>query len=176
MDKADTPLVIGVASYASRDKATTDYKRIWGAKHEGEYDHMAIAVLTKDPEGNLQVERHDSTAKHLAWGGVLCGAAVAVVAPPVGVGMLAGGTLAGAGGIAGHFWKNIPKATIQQMGEVLESGQSGLVFTAVNKKGDDITPLLANAERKVVVDTVRGDLEAAFDDAMKKEAAKTAAA
>ena len=38
------------------------------AKRDGEFDHIAAAVLTKDASGGLQVERHDSTAKHLAWG------------------------------------------------------------------------------------------------------------
>ena len=35
----------------------------------GEFDHTAVAVLTKDANGKLQMERHDSTAKHLAWAG-----------------------------------------------------------------------------------------------------------
>jgi uncharacterized membrane protein len=170
MDAA-TPLVLAVATYASRDAAVQDFDTVWGAKHEGEYDHMAVAVLTKDAVGQLQVERHDSTAKHLAWGGALLGAALTVVAPPVGVGMLAaGGTVAGAGGIVGHFHHNIPKDTVRQMGDLLEDGESGLVVVAVNRKGDDIAPLLANAEKKMVKDTVKGDLEKAYGDALKKEA------
>jgi hypothetical protein len=168
---ASTPLVIAVATYASRDAAVQDFNTVWGAKHEGEYDHIAVAVLTKGADGQLEVERHDSTAKHLAWGGALLGAALVVVAPPVGIGMLAaGGTAAGAGGIVGHFHKNIPKATVAQMGDLLEAGQSGLVVAAVNKNGRDIEPLLANAEKKIVVDTVKGDLESAYGDALKKEA------
>ena len=37
------------------------------AAPEGEFDHTAVAVLTKDDSGKLQVERHDTTAKQLAW-------------------------------------------------------------------------------------------------------------
>jgi len=166
---ASTPLVIAVASYASRDAAVQDFDTVWGAKHEGELDHIAVAVLTKDAHGQLEVERHDSTAKHLAWGGALLGAAVAVVAPPVGIGMLAAGG-AGAGGIVGHFWHNIPKETVREMSDLLAAGESGLVVVAVDRSGVDITPLLANAEKKVVVDSVKGDLEKAYNDALKKEA------
>jgi hypothetical protein len=45
---------------------------------------MDVAVLTKDASGELPAERHDSTAKHLAWGGALPGAALVIMAPPVG--------------------------------------------------------------------------------------------
>ena len=168
MDAA-TPLVLAVATYSNRDAAVQDFHVVWGAKHEGEYDHIAVAVITKDAAGQLQVERHDSTAKHLAWGGALLGAALVVVAPPVGVGMLAaGGAVAGAGGIVGHFWHNIPKDTVQDMGTLLADGESGLVVVAVNRKGEDITPLLANAEKKIVVDTLKGDLESAYEEAVKE--------
>lgn len=168
MDES-TPLVLGVATYASRDGADKDFDNVWGARHQGQYDHTAVAVLSKDEHGDLDVDRHDSSAKHLAWGGALLGGALAVVAPPVGVSMLAaGGTLAGAGGIVGHFHHNIPKDTVRQMGDVLETGQSGLVVVAVNHKGNDIEPLLENAETKIVIDTVKGDLEGAYEEALKK--------
>jgi hypothetical protein len=88
---ANTPVTLAAARYSDRDGAVNDYHTVWGAKHEGEFDHMALAVLTKDANGNLQVERHDSTAKHLAWGGAILGAALTVVAPPVGAAVLAGG-------------------------------------------------------------------------------------
>jgi uncharacterized membrane protein len=169
---ASTPLVLAVATYATRDAAVQDFHTVWGAKHEGEYDHIAVAVLSKDDQGQLRVDRHDSSAKHLVWGGALLGAALTIVAPPAGVAMLAGaGATAGAGGIVGHFWHNIPKDTVHQMGDLLTAGEAGLVVVAVNRKGDDITPLLANAEKKIVVDTVKGDLEKAYQDAIQKESA-----
>ena len=75
--------------------------------------------------------------------------------------------LGGASGIVGHFWKNIPKETIKEMSQLLDDGQSGLVVVAVNRKGDDIEPLLSNAEKKVVTATIKGDLEAAYDTAVR---------
>ena len=75
--------------------------------------------------------------------------------------------LGGAGGIVGHFWKNIAKETIQEMSQLLDDGQSGLVVVAVNRKGDDIEPLLSNAEKKVVTPTIKGDLETAYDTAVR---------
>ena len=110
--------------------------------------------MTKDANGKLQIDRHDSTTKHLAW----TGAALAVVAPGVGVAVGAGG-----GAIIGHFHHNIPKQKVREAGELLESGESGLIIVAVNKQGTDIKPLLPNAEAVSVTQTDAGDLQAEID-------------
>src|SRR5437868_8535296 len=155
--KADTPIVLAAARYGNREDAVFDFKTVWGAKTLGEFDHTAAAVLTKDEDGNLRVERHDTTAKHMAW----VGAALVVIAPPAGAAALAGG--AGAGALVGHFWRNIPKSKIDEAAELLESGESGLIVVAVNRKGNDIAPLLARAEKMVAINTVAGDLDAQMD-------------
>ena len=89
-----TPITLAAASYSDRDSALYDFDDVMAAHREGELDHTAVAVLTKDADGELQVERHDTTAKHLAW----AGAALVVVAPAVGAGLVAS---AGAGAGAG---------------------------------------------------------------------------
>src|SRR5215471_20745950 len=65
-----------------RDWSSDGALPIWGAHHQGLFDHMAVAVLTKGEDGQLQVERHDTPTKHLAWGGAAIGAALLVVCPP----------------------------------------------------------------------------------------------
>jgi len=138
---ANTPITVATARYSDRDSAVNDFKAVWDARKGGEFDHTAVAVLTKDESGKLQVERHDSTAKHLTWGGAILGAALTVVAPPVGVSMLVGaGAVGGAGALVGHFHHNIPKRDVEEAGDLLESGQSGLIVVAVNRKGSDIQP------------------------------------
>ena len=54
----NTPLVVAGASYASRDDAVQAFHIVWGARHQGEFDHMDVAVLTKDATGELQEQRH----------------------------------------------------------------------------------------------------------------------
>jgi hypothetical protein len=44
----NTPMVLAGASYASRDDAVEAFKIVWGARHQGEFDHMDVAVLAKD--------------------------------------------------------------------------------------------------------------------------------
>ncbi|WP_431246507.1 hypothetical protein [Leifsonia xyli] len=165
---------VAVATYASRDDAVKDYEVIRGAKHQGELDHLAIAVIAKDQDGELKVDRHDSTAKHLAWGGAIVGASLVVLVPPLGITTLAAGiaggsavagagVLAGAGGIIGHFYRNIPKETVEEMGGTLSSGQAGLLIIAVDPKGLDVGALLANAEKKVVKTDVTDEKDAEND-------------
>jgi hypothetical protein len=183
--KPDTPVVLAAATYKDRQGAVDDFKTVMSAKREGEFDHIAAAVLTKDISGYVEVERHDSTAKHVAWGGALLGGALLVAAPvaapvaigagAVGVGASAGvgggvtaAGLAGAGGLAGHFWHNIPKSKVREMSDLLESGESGLLVVAVNKKGSDIEPLLGHAETAVIDDSTKADLEQVYDDAISK--------
>jgi uncharacterized membrane protein len=152
----NTPIVLAAAKYPDRELAVEDFKRVWSARKQGEFDHTAVAVLTKDADGKLQMERHDSTSKHLAW----AGAALVVLVPPVGAGVLAG---AGAGAIVGHFWHNIPKDEVREAATLLESGESGLIIVAVNWQGTDITPLLQNAEKVSVMQTDAGNLQAEID-------------
>jgi len=159
--KADTPITLAAARYSSRDAAVADFDAVWEAHHEGEFDHTTVAVLTKDASGKLQVERHNTTAKHLAW----AGAALTVVAPVAAAGVVAG---AGAGALVGHFHHNIPKKDVEAIGELLESGQSGLIVVAVNKVGTDIEPLLGFADKTVVVQTTWGDLDAEIESEIAK--------
>jgi hypothetical protein len=64
---SDKPVTIAVGTYADRDGAEQDFDAIWGIKHEGQLDHLAIAIVTKDDDGKLKVDRHNTSAKHLAW-------------------------------------------------------------------------------------------------------------
>ena len=64
--RAETPITLAAARYRNREAAVAGFDLVWGAHKSGGFDHTAVAVLTKDDSGELQVERHDTTAKHLA--------------------------------------------------------------------------------------------------------------
>ena len=166
----NTPMTLAGAVYKTRPEAVEAFETIWGARHQGEFDHMALSVLTKDENGQLQVERHDSTTKHLAWTGVAVGAALCVICPPAGIAAVAagGGAGAGIGAWVGHFWNQIPKDDIHELGDLLESGQSAVFVFTVNPKQTDIAPLLMNPERYKVIQTKAGDWDAVADQAIKQ--------
>jgi hypothetical protein len=173
----DTPITLAAAKYRDRDGAVQDFHNVWGARHEGELDHTAVAVLTKDSLGHLEVERHDSTAKHLAWGGAILGAALCVVAPPAGVAIVAAsaGGLAAIGGIVGHFWNNIPEDDVQRFANLLKAGESGLIVVGVNRRGEDIKPLFVHAEQTFSIDTTWGNLDQVIEQSLGNAEAKKAA-
>jgi uncharacterized membrane protein len=168
---SDKPTTIAVATYSNQANAELDYDTLRSVKSGGQLDHIAISMVTKDAKGKLKIDRHDSTAKHLAWGGGILGAAMTVVAAPLGIvflGPLVANTAvyAGAGGLVGHFWHNIPKDEVRKMSDLLETGEYGLMIVAVNPKGTDVAALLTNAVDAVVVDNVEdtdGELAKAFE-------------
>jgi hypothetical protein len=102
------PLVVAGADYASSHDAAQDYQIVWTARHGGAFDHMSIALLTRDACGELQVERHNSAAKDLAWAGVVLRAALLVVVPAVR--MTAVAARSGCGGIAGPARRRVAVA------------------------------------------------------------------
>jgi uncharacterized membrane protein len=168
---SNKPSTVAVATYANKAAADLDYEAVRAVKSGGQLDHLAVAVVTKGADGKLDIDRHDSTAKHLAWGGGILGAVSTVVFAPLGIvflGPLITNTAvyAGAGGLVGHFWHNIPKDEVRKMGELLETGDYGIIVVAVNPQGTDVGALLSNAQDKFVVDGVY-DTDGALDDAFE---------
>ena len=71
--------------------------------------------------------------------------------------------------ICGYFWHNIPKGRLQQMSDLLESGQAALVVVALDHAASTIEDELRNATRAIVAETDGGDIELAFEEALARE-------
>ncbi|HET6394588.1 MAG TPA: hypothetical protein VFG13_17315 [Blastococcus sp.] len=155
----NAPIALIGASYRTPDAAVDDFTSVWAARRDGDFHHTAVAVLTRDPDGRLHVERHNSTAKHLEWGGALLGAALVVLAPAAGVEILATVGLSGAGAMVGHFRHHADPRDLAAIAGVLDSGSSALVVVIVNRDGRWATPLLSRADGRASVDMPWGDLE-----------------
>jgi len=155
----NAPIALIGASYRDRDTAVRDFTAVWAARHDGDFHHTAVAVLTKDCAGRLHVERQNSTAKHLEWGGALLGAALVVLAPATGIEILAGVGWSGAGAMVGHFQHHAQPQDLAAIAGVLEVGASALVVVVVNRQGLVMTSLLSHADTCASVDMPWGDLE-----------------
>jgi hypothetical protein len=168
---AEKPTVLAVATYPDKAAAIADFEELWRLHHEGDVDHVAVAVLEKGIDGKLRIDRQDTTAKDLAWGRALVGGALVVVAAPLAIVPLSvvttqGATWAGVGGIVGHFWHNVPKGELRRMSDLLELGQAALVIVAVDHPGTDIEALLRNATEAIVTEADGGDIEQAYEEAL----------
>jgi len=165
-------MIIFVGAYSNVADAEADYQAVRALHKEGELGHVSAAVLTKGADGKLKMHRHDTTAKHLAWGGAVVGGLIGILVPPLGLAWLGGAAvdgavLAGVGGVAGHYWHNIPKAELNEMSDLLESGEAALVVVAVDKIEEEVEAVTAHAVRKVTKKLEKGDVDGAYDAAVK---------
>jgi hypothetical protein len=144
----NAPIALTGAGYRDRDEAVDDFTTVWSTRHDGDFHHTAVAVLTRDPAGKLHVERHNSTAKHLEWGGALLGSALVVLAPAAGVELM-----------IGHFRQHTDPEELARIGALLHVGGAALVVVVINRRADDVTPWLTRAQERGSVDLLWGDLE-----------------
>jgi hypothetical protein len=155
----NAPVALIGASYEDRDSALRDLTSVWAARHDGDFHHTSVAMLSRHSDGRLHVDRHNSTAKHLEWGGALLGAAIVVLAPAAGVELLVGVGLSGAGAMIDHFRQHADPEDLAALASLLEAGGSALVVVVVNRQGQVMMPLLTHADGCASVDMPWGDLE-----------------
>ena len=117
---SDRPVFIYAATYADAAGAEADYEtllELHAAKLVGTYD---VALVTKDADGKVHVEKHEKPTQHGAWGGIAVGAAVGVLAAPAVIpAALVGGII---GGLGGHFKKGIARDDAKETGRSHRSG------------------------------------------------------
>jgi len=161
-------VVMAVAAYPSRAAAEYDFDGVQDAPRDRGLD-VAAALLRKGADGRLTIERPAGTAEHLTRSGALLGAAMTVLAAPLGILFLAPhiGTVAAWTGIAatmGQLWHHIPKQHLRQMSDLLEAGQAALVVVGVDSAAEHISPLLANASSAIVTDCTPAESPGPDDD------------
>jgi len=155
----NAPISIVVAAYGDHDDATWDFASVWRARGDGDFHHTSIALLSRDDADELQVQRSDSTAKYLHWGGALMGGPVFLFAPAAGATLLRASGFPGAGAIIGHIRENADPAALRAAAELLSASPTSLVVVAVNRRAAAMADLLERATMTSTVDMLWGDLE-----------------
>ena len=82
-------VVLAVATYTARADADHDFDSARLVGQKGRLDHVGAAVVEKGADGKLEIRRHDSTAEHLVFPDALLDGAITVIAPPLGIALLA---------------------------------------------------------------------------------------
>ena len=150
-------LYVLAASYDDVRDALAEYKAIEGAwRHVSSSHDFDAAVVAKDERGKVEiVQRHDEPTRHGAAQGLGYGLAVGAVAalfPGVGVlGILAlgGGSGAAIGAVAGHAAGALTRDDLKALGEVLDSGDAGLVVVYPRDMADRVSVAITKATSKV---------------------------
>jgi uncharacterized membrane protein len=144
---SDKPVFIFAATYPDIVGAEADYDtllELHEAKLVGTYD---VALVTKDANGKVHVEKHEKPTQHGAWGGVAVGAAVGVVAAPAVIpAALVGGAI---GALGGHLRKGIPKDDAKELGDMIEAGQATLLVIGESRVEEQLEKVLTRAEKTI---------------------------
>ena len=170
---ADQPYIAVAAQYASEDAAVADFDQIRAHYREtDEHQHGSFdaAVINRSVDGELSIVKRDDggkghgTRKGLAIG-LASGLAVALF-PAVALGgalVVAGGSGAGIGAIAGHIARKTPSKDLEAISETLDAGSAGIVLVVDPADADEVETLLANAT-KVTRKDLAVDAEELDDD------------
>jgi uncharacterized membrane protein len=166
---SDRPVFLYAATYGDRQDAFADYETLLDLHAEklvGTYD---VALVTKDADGKVHVEKHEKPTQHGAWGGIAVGALVGVLFPPSIVGAAAVGGVVG--GVGGHLRKGISRGDAKELGELLEGGEAALVVIGESRIEEQLEKALTHAikavEKEIDADSaeLKRELEAAAKEA-----------
>jgi uncharacterized membrane protein len=144
---SDRPVFIYAARYATPDDAYADYDTLLDLHDEdlvGTYD---VAIITKDDDGKVRVEKHEKPTQHAAWTGLAVGAVVGILFPPSIIAAAAVGGIAG--GVIGHLARGMSRSDMEELGGLLDDGQAGLVVVGESRIGEQLDKDLTRAEKSV---------------------------
>jgi uncharacterized membrane protein len=168
---SDRPVFIYAATYADREDAFADYDallELHAEKLVGTYD---VALISKDSEGKVHVEKHEKPTQHGAWGGIAVGAAIGILFPPSILGSAAVGGLVG--GVGGHLKRGISRGDAKELGEFLEEGEAALIVIGESRVEEQLDKALTRAEKSIEkeIDADREEFKRDLE-AAEKETAK----
>jgi len=176
---ADT-LYVAAAAYDDVDAAVADYEAVKELYREIRSSHdFDAAVIAKSDDGKVSiVKKHEQPTRHGAAVGLGWGLAVGVVAvlfPPVGIGIVgAGASGAAIGGVAGHASGGMSRSDLKDLGETLDVGQAGLIAVYETNLADQIAANIKAANRVISRETDMAADQLAAD--MKQADAELASA
>ena len=156
---------IYIGTYPSQAWARSDYdivKDLHAAGAVGTYD---AAVVTKDDEGKVHVNKDEMATRHGAWGGAAVGALIGILFPPAIIASAAVG--AAVGGVGGHLWRGMSRADVRELGEIIDDGQAALVIVGESKEAEAVDKAGLKAEKHVAkeLDVKSKDIDKAVRDA-----------
>jgi uncharacterized membrane protein len=154
-----------IGTYPSESAARADYdivKDLHSVDAIGTYD---AAVVTKDDDGKVHVNKDEMATRHGGWGGAAAGAVVGLLFPPAIIGSaLVGGAI---GGISGHLWRGISRSDVKELGELIDEGEAALLVVGASTLQEALDKAGLKAAKHVTkqVDVSTKDVDAAMKDA-----------
>lgn len=163
----DHIVVLSAAAYPSEQAARRDLAALSGANDHAPTRYVAAAVLHKGFDGTLTIDRDDVVEPGVPWGGALLGAALTVLAAPLGIALLPPVVTTPTGwrpvtALVSQFWEQVAQETLHRMNQLLESNPAGIVVVAIDVTVDDVRTFLAGAKATIIADSTTLDAESPF--------------
>jgi uncharacterized membrane protein len=135
-----------VGEYASTDDAKADYEIVKDLHAAGVIGGFDAAVITKDEDGKVKVNKDETSTRKGAWGGAGVGALVGILFPPSLIASAAVGAVAG--GFGGHLWRGMSRGDMKDVGEMLDDGEAALVVIGDWRLEERIDELMRHAQKR----------------------------
>jgi uncharacterized membrane protein len=165
---ASKNVFVYLGAYNSEADARADYEVLKELHAEGAVGSYDAAVVTKDADGKVHVNKDELPTRRGAWTGIAAGAVLGIIFPPSLIGAAAVGGLAG--GTIGHLWHGMSRSDVKELGEGLDAGEAALIVIGDDKVADEIekAQLHAVKEVKKQIDADADDLKRQLDEAAKE--------
>ena len=149
----DTYMLVA-AQYVDEQDALADYDGVEQLYRDLDViDTYDAAVVTKDDSGKVRiVKKVEEPTRHGAVAGLVVGFAVGALvalfpAVAIGAGLAVGGaTGAAIGATAGHVARGMSRQALMDLGELLDSGTSGLVVVAATDVADRVEAAISRGK------------------------------
>ena len=161
-------VVMYAAAYGSLEDAEMDFEGIKMLKAEKFLGDYEAALFTKEEGGKVKIVNTDATER--GWGakvGLVTGAVIGLIFPPSILGMGALG--AGVGAVLGNFMKGMKRSDIEEVGNMLDEGQAGIILVGEVTIEEGMDRLMKRAAKvaKKEVDAQAKEIKDAIDEAAK---------
>ncbi len=154
-----------VGTYPDEAMARGDYEIVKDLHSAGAVGTYDAAVVTKDAEGKVHVNKDEMATRHGAWGGAAAGAVVGLLFPPAVIGTAIAG--AAVGGVSGHLWRGMSRADVKEFGDIIDTGQAALVVVGESKLEQALDRAALRAEKHAAkeLDVSLKDIDRAIREA-----------
>jgi len=156
-----------LGTYPDEASARADYEVVKDLHALGAVGTYDAAVVTKDADGKVHVDKDEMATRHAGWGGAAIGAVIGILFPPSIIGAaIVGGAV---GGVSGHLWRGMSRSDVKELGELIDSGEAALLIVGESTIEDAVNKAELKAEKHATkeLEADAKDLDKAVADAAK---------
>jgi uncharacterized membrane protein len=136
-----------LGTYPDEASARADYDVVKDLHVVGEVGTYDAAVVTKDANGKVHVNKDEMATRHGGWGGAAAGAVIGILFPPSIIGTaIVGGAI---GGVSGHLWRGMSRSDVKELGDIIDAGQAALLIVGESTIEDAVNKAELKAEKHV---------------------------